>query len=159
MELSPEELSKFKPSLQFTLKWETGGDMVNGGYTDDPDDPGGETKWGISKVFHPDEDIANLTADRALEIYYNEYWTQCSANILDYPGCAAVFDTAVNLGPDRARSMIDWTKPFDAQEYLDGRVQYYIGRIKKNPAKKKFLAGWMARVNDLRKLIQLATQE
>lgn len=157
MELSPQELSKFKPTLEFTLKWETGGDK-NGGYTNDPDDPGGETKWGISKEFHPDEDIANLTKERALEIYYDEYWNVCGANILDFPDCTAVFDSAVHCGADRARAWIDWTGPFDAQKYLDQRVQYYIERVKKKPAKKKFLAGWMARVTDLRKFLQINTQ-
>ncbi len=32
-----------------------------GGYVNDPDDPGGETNFGIAKRSHPDVDIANLT--------------------------------------------------------------------------------------------------
>ena len=40
----------------------------------DPDDPGGLTKWGISKRAHPDEDIANLTLDDAIRIYQDKYW-------------------------------------------------------------------------------------
>ena len=34
-----------------------------GGYVNDPDDPGGETNFGIAKRSHPDVDIANLTKD------------------------------------------------------------------------------------------------
>ena len=36
-----------------------------GGYVNDPDDPGGETNFGIAKRSHPDVDIANLTKDGA----------------------------------------------------------------------------------------------
>ena len=42
----------FPLALQFALKWE-GGDK----YTNDPIDPGGETKYGISKRAYPDIDI------------------------------------------------------------------------------------------------------
>jgi lysozyme family protein len=37
-------------------------------------DPGGETKFGISKRAHPDVDIAALTQDQAIAIYRREYW-------------------------------------------------------------------------------------
>ena len=45
-----------------------------GGYVNDPDDPGGETNFGIAKRSHPDVDIANLTKAGAKEIYKAEYW-------------------------------------------------------------------------------------
>ena len=45
-----------------------------GGYVNDPDDPGGETKYGISKRAHPDVDIASLTPESAAEIYKDYYW-------------------------------------------------------------------------------------
>ena len=38
-----------------------------GGYVNDPDDLGGETKYGITKRFYPDVDIKNLTIDGAKE--------------------------------------------------------------------------------------------
>ena len=34
-----------------------------GGYVNDPQDPGGETNFGIAKRSHPDVDIKNLTED------------------------------------------------------------------------------------------------
>lgn len=40
-----------------------------GGYVNNPSDIGGETKFGISKKFHPDVDIKNLTKDDAVRIY------------------------------------------------------------------------------------------
>ena len=36
-----------------------------GGYVNDPDDPGGETKYGISKKAYPKIDIKNLTKEEA----------------------------------------------------------------------------------------------
>jgi len=47
---------------------------VEGGYVNDPDDPGGETKWGISKRAFPNEDILNLTQEHAKELYFDHYW-------------------------------------------------------------------------------------
>ena len=40
----------------------------------DSRDPGGETKFGISKRAHPDLDIANLTRDQAGAVYRRDYW-------------------------------------------------------------------------------------
>lgn len=40
-----------------------------GGYTDHPSDPGGETKFGISKRSYPNENIKGLTLERAKQIY------------------------------------------------------------------------------------------
>ena len=45
-----------------------------GGYVNDPDDPGGETKYGIAKKSNPDVDIKNLTIEQAKEIYWDKYW-------------------------------------------------------------------------------------
>src|SRR5690606_2973445 len=45
-----------------------------GGYVHDPHDPGGETKFGISKRQYPDLDIANLTREQAIEIYRRDWW-------------------------------------------------------------------------------------
>ena len=73
-----------------------------GGYVNDPNDPGGETKYGISKRAYPTVDIANLTIDTAKAIYQRDYWTKVRADEL--PGCVAamVFDSAVNNGVGRA---------------------------------------------------------
>ena len=42
--------------------------------TKDPDDPGGTTKYGISKRANPDVDVENLTEDEAVLIYLDKYW-------------------------------------------------------------------------------------
>lgn len=77
---------------------------VEGGatITNDPDDPGGLTKWGISQRAHPDVDIAHLTLDLARELYRREYWDRCQCDEFPRPIAFALFDAAVNQGPDKA---------------------------------------------------------
>lgn len=74
-----------------------------GGYVNDPVDKGGETNFGISKRAYPDEDIKNLTLDRAKELYYKDYWVKQSCHLLEgYPDIAIeIFDTSVNMGVGR----------------------------------------------------------
>jgi lysozyme family protein len=47
---------------------------LEGGYVNDPNDPGGETNFGISKRAYPNLDIAGLTEASASAIYYQDYW-------------------------------------------------------------------------------------
>ena len=47
-----------------------------GGYSNDPYDFGGETKFGISKRSYPHLDIKNLTVEQALEIYEHDWWNR-----------------------------------------------------------------------------------
>ena len=74
-----------------------------GGYTNDPADPGGETNFGISKASYPDVDIANLTLDQAKAIYFRDYWTPVHGDDLPPPLALLVFDAAVNNGLSPAR--------------------------------------------------------
>ena len=53
---------EFSDAVKIVLKHE-------GGYVDDPVDPGGETKYGISKKAYPFLDIKNLTIKQASDIY------------------------------------------------------------------------------------------
>lgn len=71
-----------------------------GGYSADPLDPGGETKFGISKRNYPTLDIKNLTIDQAKAIYFKDFWQP----MLDMPEELKfqVFDFAVNVGINTA---------------------------------------------------------
>ena len=53
-----------------------------GGYSNNSADPGGETKFGISKRAHPEVDIYNLSVEEAINIYKKEYWNPSSADKL-----------------------------------------------------------------------------
>lgn len=73
-----------------------------GGYANNPRDPGGETKFGISKRAYPQEDIADLTIMRAREIYRRDYWDRCQCDQLPAWITFHVFDAAVNSGVRQA---------------------------------------------------------
>lgn len=73
---------------------------IEGGYVNDPADPGGETKFGISKRAYPDVDIASLTIDQAKALYRRDFWDP----LTDTPPAIKfqVFDFAVNSGMQTA---------------------------------------------------------
>jgi lysozyme family protein len=68
-----------------------------GGYINDPADPGGETNWGISKRSYPDLDIKHLTREDAMAIYKRDFWDVLGEDV--HPAIKfQVFDFAVNSG-------------------------------------------------------------
>jgi lysozyme family protein len=72
-------------------------------------DPGGETKFGLSKRANPDLDIASLTIEQAKGVYRRRYWEAVRGDELPYPLAAFVFDAAVNQGTDAAIRMLQKT--------------------------------------------------
>ena len=77
-----------------------------GGYSDDSQDTGGETNFGISKRAYPKEDIRFLTLERAKELYRRDYWDAIRADDLPYPINILIFDAAVNQGKKAAVRML-----------------------------------------------------
>lgn len=73
-----------------------------GGYVFDPDDKGGETKFGVSKRSYPHIDIKNLTIDEAKHIYLSDYWMKQHCHKIVEAGSPAIavelFDSSVNFG-------------------------------------------------------------
>ncbi len=69
-----------------------------GGYVNNPADPGGETQWGISKRTYPSVDIKALTHDDAIAIYHRDYWLAVRGDELPYPVALVLFDIQVNGG-------------------------------------------------------------
>ncbi len=131
----------FEKIFTFTLQWE-GGSKI----TDDPDDPGGLTKYGLSKRANPDLDIANLTEDQAKEIYKERYWNKVALE-LDPLLDMASYDTAVNAGVPR---VLRWlTECPDYQSLLHRRRQHYFEITDKNPKLSKYTKGWENRVDAL----------
>jgi lysozyme family protein len=93
----------FDEALQFTLQYE-------GGYVNDPLDPGGPTNMGITLATLSHEfgrqarmaEICNLSVTQASEIYRKKFWNAIGADALP-PGVDALsFDIAVNMGVGRA---------------------------------------------------------
>jgi lysozyme family protein len=73
-----------------------------GGFVSLPDDPGGETKFGISHRDYPKLDIANLTRDEATAIYYRDFWKAGRYGELPGPLAVKLFDLSVNMGAAHA---------------------------------------------------------
>ena len=75
-----------------------------GGYSNrnSQDDPGGETKWGISKRSYPNIDIKNLTLDEASVIYERDFIGPISSRYLPDGITFQLIDFAVNSGISRA---------------------------------------------------------
>lgn len=69
-----------------------------GGYTSNPNDPGGETKWGISKRSYPRLIIKELTREQARDIYRNDFWNRLQGIALHNSVAFQLFDFAVNSG-------------------------------------------------------------
>jgi len=138
-----------------------------GGYVNDPDDPGGETKYGIAKRYNPDVDIANLTKEEAARIYYDRYWKPSKADKLPEQLQEIYFDMVVNPGPYAAIKILQHAcrnrgfniaadgklgpKTLRACQKLEPdrlrafRVLYYAERVIKKPVKVKSYFGWFKR--------------
>lgn len=69
-----------------------------GGYVFNPHDPGGETKFGISKRSYPHLDIHSLTLADAKTIYKRDFWDRAQCDKLHPDLAFELFDGAVNSG-------------------------------------------------------------
>jgi lysozyme family protein len=146
-----------------------------GGYSNDPDDVGGETKFGIAQRFNPEIDIKNLTKETAKEYYRKRWWERYNYNLIAQPEIAKkAFITAVNLGAMDANILLQKAANECTREGLyiktDGSIgkytlstmnginpeqlldkyriiiaKNYILKVKKDPNKKKYICGWIDR--------------
>lgn len=73
-----------------------------GGHVNHPKDPGGETKFGITKRSYPHMDIARITEEDAIIIYHRDYWQRIGGDQLPADVANFVLDSAVNMGVSRA---------------------------------------------------------
>ena len=156
-------MADFEQAIERVLKHE-------GGYANDPDDPGGETKYGISKRQYPNLDIATLTLDQAKAIYRRDYWKY--DGISDQAVASKLFDMAVNLGAFQAHRLLQRALnriiagpivvdgEFGAKS-LEGvnaapptalllelraeQAVHYANLVMTRPVLGKFLLGWMRR--------------
>ena len=140
-----------------------------GGYADNPNDPGKETKYGISKRSYPELNIRNLTRSQAKEIYREDFWHPLKLYMLDNANiCLEIFDFAVNAGPSRAvktaqklvrtkedgimggitaRAINEYEGDF-VKAYKHSRIIYYENLANDKQELSIFLKGWLNRVNN-----------
>ena len=153
-------LVKFDDIIKVVLKHE-------GGYVNDPKDPGGETNFGIAKRSHPDVDIKELTEDEAKDIYKEHYWDKNKVESLPEELRHIYFDMCVNQGKSRAVKILQRAanakgadlkvdgglgpKTIGAMEGVElqrvraYRVKYYADLVTRKPILEKFYYGWFRR--------------
>jgi len=138
---------------------------VEGGDSNDPLDPGGRTRFGISATAHPEVDLENLTPEQAKAIYQRNYWNPCRCSELPESIALAVFDCAVNQGVPAAGRLLQrslgipedgvigpaTTKAAQAalpSEIVTRFVCYRWDRYYSTPQpqRDRFLRGWTHRV-------------
>lgn len=116
-----------------------------GGYVNNPADPGGETKYGISKKSYPDVDIAALTVEAAKGIYKRDYWDTLGLDSRPYGPALCLFDCGVNQGIARAKSILlkvaTSSQPF-VIAFQAERMLHYASL----PTFKDFGRGWSRRL-------------
>lgn len=148
-------MDKFTTAVNLILDHE-------GGYSLDKLDPGGETKYGISKRAYPNEDISGMTKDRAKQIYRRDYWNKVRGDSLPFPVSMVLFDIAVNMGVKRSIEMLQraasvksdgvfgpateaalapLSSAYLAESLTTQRLQYYASL----PTFSRFGNGWMRR--------------
>ena len=89
----------FEKAIEVVLEHE-------GGFVDHPDDKGGATNFGISERYNPGVDVANLTREAAIEIYWERYWEGKNYDRLPERLAIKVFDLAVNMGRRTAGAIL-----------------------------------------------------
>ena len=100
-------LNNWEKSLALVLKSE-------GGYVNNPADPGGMTNLGVTArvweewVGHPvdEKQMRSLTKVDVVPLYQRKYWNACRCSELPTGIDLCVFDTAVNSGPGRAVKLL-----------------------------------------------------
>ena len=155
----------FGPCVDFTFTQE-------GGFVDNPDDPGGATNLGITLTTLDDWENADLpvSAIRSLQrplaetIYHEKYWKVMSCGLLPGGVDLMVFDSGINIGPGRAIEQLQDALMVD----VDGQIgpqtlaaaakanahdliadigvieQHYYRSLSRFPI---FGKGWLARVD------------
>jgi lysozyme family protein len=97
--------NKFENCLDLVLKSE-------GGWVNNPADPGGETNLGVTKrvweeyVGHPVETLKNLTKEDVAPLYEQKYWRATYCEVLPRGLDLLVFSMGVNGGPGRAVKLL-----------------------------------------------------
>jgi hypothetical protein len=119
----------FGRALDFVLKQE-------GGWADDPNDPGGATMKGITlgtytrwRDAHGEppptkEDLRNITDAEVRQIYHDWYWLASGSNKLPFPLSLANFNIAVNAGPSRAAEFL-YQSEGDFLKYMATALEWY----------------------------------
>jgi lysozyme family protein len=137
--------------------------------TNDPQDPGGRTKYGISSRYHPEVDLDSLTLEKAQEFFRKEYWDKPRIDLISnevlaekvfiscvLPGrsvairklqiacthLGANLDIDGILGPKTAKWINDYRHPSALIEAYKTLINHYFLML----GNERYVAGWVTRL-------------
>lgn len=143
-------MTNFQAAIKFVLDHE-------GGYVNNPADPGGETKYGISKHAYPTLDIKNLSVADAMVVYKRDYWDVHALDGKPFPYSVVLFDSYVQHNPKKVAAW-DTQADGDRRAFLEQRRSFYLRLIELNPKEAIFKKGWLNRLGDLSKYCDILEQ-
>lgn len=145
-----------------------------GGYVNNPKDPGGMTNLGCTKTVweehcgHPvDEKVMRaLTPVDVAPLYRQKYWDKVKGDDLPSGVDYVVFDAAINSGPGRAAKWLQAcvgvepdggigpktlaaVRAFDAKQLIDDYGKRRLSFLYDLPTWDTFGKGWARRVNEV----------
>jgi lysozyme family protein len=157
--------SRFNTFIPFVLKHET--EFEKGHYGDwnhvrterDPNDPGGTTRFGLDYGEHKEspwkmteEQIANLTYDDAIRIYW-KHW--CYDQIELFPAKEGeIFFNCCTMSGLKQAKLIYKRNPHPVA-FLKDELNVFDLIVQHRPASKEYLSGWKARIYDEAKFLGL----
>jgi lysozyme family protein len=128
----------------------------------------------------PQQPVTTISLVEIQQLYWEDYWGAAQCYALPEPVDAIAFDMAVNSGAKQARMTLQRTLGFTdkavdgvigpktlgriasyqpltlADQYLDARERFYYDICARDPSQKKFLSGWINRINTLGKQLGIA---
>lgn len=139
-----------------------------GGFVNDPADPGGATNFGITQADMPGQDMKTLAQAQAITYYQQHYWKQNFSQITDQAVAEKIFDSGVLFGVGEAVKLlqevmqiaVDGAFGPETLQHVNSKqpaalltaykarlVTHALGVGAVKPQLRKFVGGWIARVN------------
>ena len=140
-----------------------------GGYVNDPHDPGGETNMGISKRSYPKENIKAMTRARAAVIYRRDFWDAVRGDDLPAGLDLVAFDAAVNSGVSRGAKWLQTAlgvstdgrigpktiaaaKAAHSEAVIDRAIAARMSFLRTLSTWSRYGRGWTSRVESVREV-------
>lgn len=147
--------SNFSQAFQWLM-------VDEGGYTNDPSDSGGATKYGITigdyqkylKKGATPNDVKTLTLAQAETIYRSKYWNALHCDDLPSGVDNCAFNYGVLAGIGRPRNDLKKFQDTDPNVLIDhicDEMKSFLSNLSGSGKNVKFRKGWLARVDRLRK--------
>ena len=154
-------MADFNQAVTLTLKHE-------GGFVNNPADPGGATNMGITQRDLPGIDIRSLTADVAMAYYRREFWLSYYNQIDSQAVANKLFDMGVLFGLTEAimllqlilsihadgsfgpftLSSVNAQDPTSLLGLFKQKLYYHAQKVvQAKPQEAQFFQGWVNRIN------------